>query len=45
MIECNACGEKYDDESSLKICPWCEGTKCEHCDMGDNCACMACEEE
>ena len=41
---CNACGAT-DYKGELRICPWCENTKCSHCDMGVGCRCAACEEE
>lgn len=41
---CNACGST-DYTGTLKTCPYCDGTKCSHCNMGDDVECPACENE
>lgn len=41
LHECDACGFTHAD--LLAICPYCGGTKCEQCDMGDDVPCAACE--
>ena len=41
--ECCACGAT-DYEGELIACPYCDDTKCEKCDMGDDAACINCEE-
>jgi hypothetical protein len=42
--ECNACGSD-DYEGELRECPWCHGTKCEQCDMGDDVECGMCPDD
>lgn len=39
--ECDSCGGT-DYEGELKTCPYCEGTKCSQCDMGDDVECGMC---
>lgn len=41
--ECPTCGN--ENPEYLKECPHCGGQKCNHCDMGDDTACMNCEGE
>ncbi|BAG78126.1 hypothetical phage protein [Escherichia coli SE11] len=41
--ECPTCGNEAPEY--LKECPHCGGQKCNHCDMGDDTACMNCEGE
>lgn len=41
--ECSTCGNESPEY--LKECPHCGGQKCNHCDMGDDTACMNCEGE
>ncbi|HAH1022477.1 TPA: hypothetical protein HHG81_003192 [Escherichia coli] len=41
--ECPTCGNESSEY--LKECPHCGGQKCNHCDMGDDTACMNCEGE
>ncbi|HAJ1922513.1 TPA: hypothetical protein HML89_14440 [Escherichia coli] len=41
--ECPTCGN--ENPEYRKECPHCGGQKCNHCDMGDDTACMNCEDE
>ena len=40
---CPTCGNVAPEY--LNECPHCGGLKCNHCDMGDDTACMNCEGE
>jgi hypothetical protein len=42
--ECPACG-RSDYEGELRECPFCEGMKCSHCDMGRGVGCVICDNE
>lgn len=43
IVECPTCGNEVPEY--LKECPHCGEIKCNHCDMGDDTACMNCENE
>lgn len=38
---CPTCGN--DDAEYLNPCPYCDALKCDHCDCGDDCSCLNCE--
>lgn len=42
IVECPTCGNEVPEY--LKKCLHCGEVKCNHCDMGDDTACMNCED-
>ncbi len=39
-------GDAYTEaDLEVRLCPHCDGDKCDICDMGDDVGCLACEDE